>query len=109
MEALFFQLKIYKLENLTSQTFLALRLKLLACFSTSIRIHDFYRKSFNDDLRFYDSKLSRDWANYSRCCMNSEKQYIKLLKLQAKADACTSRKEALKILKKSDKAIHKLS
>ena len=41
--------------------------------------------------------------------MNYEKQHAKLLKLQAKADACTSRKEALKILKKSDKAIHKLS
>ena len=41
--------------------------------------------------------------------MNLEKQYAKLLKFQAKADACTSRKEALKVLKKSDKAIHKLS
>ena len=41
--------------------------------------------------------------------MNLEKQHAKLLKLQAKEDACTSRKEALKILKKSDKAIHKLS
>ena len=41
--------------------------------------------------------------------MNLDKQNSKLLKLQAKADACTSRKEALKILKKSDKAIHKLS
>ena len=41
--------------------------------------------------------------------MNLEKQHSKLLKLQAKADACTSRKEALKILKKSEKAIHKLS
>ena len=41
--------------------------------------------------------------------MNYEKQHAKLLKLQAKTDACTSRKEALKILKKSDKAIHKLS
>ena len=41
--------------------------------------------------------------------MNLEKKYAKLLKLQAKADACTSRKEALKILKKSNKTIHKLS
>ncbi len=40
--------------------------------------------------------------------MNLEK-HNKLLKLKAKADACTSRKEALKILKKADKAIHKLS
>ena len=40
--------------------------------------------------------------------MSLEKQYAKILKLQAKADACTSRKEALKILKKSDKAIHKI-
>ncbi|WP_036904137.1 hypothetical protein [Prochlorococcus marinus] len=45
----------------------------------------------------------------SHCWMNLEKQHSKLLKLQAKADACTSRKEALKILKKSDKAINKLS
>tara|TARA_Y100001968_G_scaffold257036_1_gene243529 strand:- start:478 stop:603 length:126 start_codon:yes stop_codon:yes gene_type:complete len=41
--------------------------------------------------------------------MNSEKQHAKLLKLQAKAYACTSRKKALKILKKSDKAIQELS
>ena len=41
--------------------------------------------------------------------MNLEKQQAKLLKLQAKADACASREEALKILKKSDKAINKLS
>tara|TARA_Y100001968_G_scaffold279459_1_gene275410 strand:+ start:3879 stop:4010 length:132 start_codon:yes stop_codon:yes gene_type:complete len=41
--------------------------------------------------------------------MNLEKQHDKLLKLKAKADACTSRKEALKILKKSDKTTHKLS
>ena len=41
--------------------------------------------------------------------MNLEKQHDKLLKLQAKEDACTSRKEVLKILKKFDKAIHKLS
>ena len=41
--------------------------------------------------------------------MNLEKQHAKLLKLQAKADACTSRTEALKILKKSDKAINKLT
>tara|TARA_B100000965_G_scaffold69968_1_gene55185 strand:- start:900 stop:1031 length:132 start_codon:yes stop_codon:yes gene_type:complete len=40
--------------------------------------------------------------------MNLEKEHAKLLKLQAKADAYTSRKEALKILKKSEKAIHKL-
>ena len=41
--------------------------------------------------------------------MNLEKQHVKLLKLQAKADACTSRKEAIKILKKSDNALNKLS
>jgi len=41
--------------------------------------------------------------------MNLEKKHAKLLKLQAKADACTSMKEALKISKKSDKALHKLS
>tara|TARA_B100000945_G_scaffold145402_1_gene116373 strand:- start:1667 stop:1798 length:132 start_codon:yes stop_codon:yes gene_type:complete len=41
--------------------------------------------------------------------MNLEKQHAKLLKLQAKADACSSRKDALKILKKSNKVIHKLS
>ena len=41
--------------------------------------------------------------------MNLEKQHVKILKLQAKEDACASRKEALKILKKSDKAIQKLS
>jgi len=41
--------------------------------------------------------------------MNLKKQYAKLLKLQDKVDTCTSRKEALKILKKSDEALHKLS
>jgi hypothetical protein len=41
--------------------------------------------------------------------MNLEKKHAKFLKLQAKAEACTSRKEALKILKKADKAITKLS
>ena len=41
--------------------------------------------------------------------MTLDKQQAKLLKLKAKADACTSRKEALKILKKSDKTIHKLA
>tara|TARA_Y100001968_G_scaffold239086_1_gene222509 strand:- start:846 stop:974 length:129 start_codon:yes stop_codon:yes gene_type:complete len=41
--------------------------------------------------------------------MNLDKQHSKLLKLQAKAEACISRKEAQKILKKSEKAIHKLS
>ena len=46
---------------------------------------------------------------FIQCWMNLEKQHAKLLKLQAKADACTDRKEALKILKKSDKVIHKLS
>jgi len=40
--------------------------------------------------------------------MNLEKQNAKLLKLQAKTNAYTSRKEALKILKKTDRAIHKL-
>tara|TARA_Y100001968_G_scaffold294132_1_gene300489 strand:- start:486 stop:614 length:129 start_codon:yes stop_codon:yes gene_type:complete len=41
--------------------------------------------------------------------MNLEKQHAKLLKLQAKAEACLSREEAQKILKKSDKANNKLS
>ena len=41
--------------------------------------------------------------------MNLEKKHVKLLKLQAKAEACISRKEAQKILKKSNKAIFKLS
>tara|TARA_B100001029_G_scaffold146252_1_gene126776 strand:- start:509 stop:640 length:132 start_codon:yes stop_codon:yes gene_type:complete len=41
--------------------------------------------------------------------MNPEKQHAKILKLQAKAEACLSRKEAQKILKKSDKANNKLS
>tara|TARA_B100000214_G_C23753398_1_gene528852 strand:- start:289 stop:420 length:132 start_codon:yes stop_codon:yes gene_type:complete len=41
--------------------------------------------------------------------MTFEKQHAKLLKLQAKAEACISRKEAQEILKKSDKALHKLS
>ena len=41
--------------------------------------------------------------------MNLEKQHAKLLKLKAKAEACISRKEAQKILKKSDKTMHKLS
>ena len=41
--------------------------------------------------------------------MNLEKKHAKLLKLQAKAEACISRKEAQKILKKSEKVIHNLS
>ena len=41
--------------------------------------------------------------------MNPDKQYAKLLKLQAKAEACLSREEAQKILKKSDKAKNKLA
>ena len=41
--------------------------------------------------------------------MNPDKQHAKLLKLQAKAEACLSRKEAKKILKKSDKANNQLS
>tara|TARA_Y100001978_G_C23470971_1_gene326933 strand:+ start:60 stop:191 length:132 start_codon:yes stop_codon:yes gene_type:complete len=41
--------------------------------------------------------------------MNLEKQHAKLLKLQAKAEACISRKEAQKILRKSVKTIHKIS
>tara|TARA_Y100001968_G_C19300092_1_gene688589 strand:- start:195 stop:326 length:132 start_codon:yes stop_codon:yes gene_type:complete len=41
--------------------------------------------------------------------MNLEKQHTKILKLQAKAEASISRKEAQKILKKYDKTIHKLS
>ena len=38
--------------------------------------------------------------------MNFEKQNDELSKLLAKADALTSRKEALKILKKSDQLTH---
>ena len=41
--------------------------------------------------------------------MNPEKQHAKLLKLQAKAEACLSREEAQKIIKKSEKANNKLS
>ena len=41
--------------------------------------------------------------------MNADKQNAKLLKLQAKAEACLSREKAQKILKKSDKANNKLS
>ena len=41
--------------------------------------------------------------------MNPNKQHSKLLKLQAKAEACLSRKEAQKIIKKSDKAKIKLA
>ena len=41
--------------------------------------------------------------------MNPDKQRSKLLKLQAMAEACLSREEAQKIIKKSDKAINKLS
>tara|TARA_B100000579_G_C22573468_1_gene730007 strand:+ start:185 stop:322 length:138 start_codon:yes stop_codon:yes gene_type:complete len=40
--------------------------------------------------------------------MNPDKQHAKLLKLQAKAEACLSREEAQKIIKKSDKANNKL-
>jgi len=41
--------------------------------------------------------------------MNPSKQHAKLLKLQAKAEVCLSRKEAKKIIKKSDKAKIKLA
>tara|TARA_Y100001968_G_scaffold13642_1_gene11124 strand:+ start:690 stop:815 length:126 start_codon:yes stop_codon:yes gene_type:complete len=41
--------------------------------------------------------------------MNPDNHHAKLLKLQAKAEACLSREEAQKILKKSDKANNKLS
>ena len=71
--------------------------------------YDSYRKNFNDGIRFHDSKLLGDWSNYSRRFMNPDKQHSKLLKLQAKAEACISREEAQKILKKSDKAQNKLS
>ena len=40
--------------------------------------------------------------------MNPDKQHAKLLKLKAKAEACLSREEDKKILKKSDKANNKL-
>ena len=41
--------------------------------------------------------------------MNPDKQHRKLEKLQLKAEACLSREEAQKILKKADKAHRKLS
>ena len=41
--------------------------------------------------------------------MNPDKQHAKLLKIQAKTEAYISRKEAQKVLKKSDKANNKLS
>ena len=41
--------------------------------------------------------------------MNLDKQHTKLLKLQAKADACITREEAQKIIRKADKAHSKLS
>ena len=71
--------------------------------------HDFSWKSFNVGFRFYGKQLFSNWANYPWCCMNLEKHHAKLLKLQAKAEACISRKEAQKILKKSAKTIHKIS
>ncbi|WP_320668180.1 hypothetical protein [Prochlorococcus sp. MIT 1307] len=41
--------------------------------------------------------------------MNETKQHAKLLKLQAKAENCISRKEAQKLIRKADKAHQKLS
>tara|TARA_B100000945_G_C20329578_1_gene571706 strand:+ start:588 stop:719 length:132 start_codon:yes stop_codon:yes gene_type:complete len=41
--------------------------------------------------------------------MNLDKQHAKFLKLQTREDDFISRKEALKILKKSYEAIHKLA
>tara|TARA_Y100001970_G_C13797868_1_gene633511 strand:- start:401 stop:529 length:129 start_codon:yes stop_codon:yes gene_type:complete len=41
--------------------------------------------------------------------MNVSKQHTKLLKLQAKAQVCSSREEAQKLIKKADKANQKLS
>tara|TARA_B100000579_G_C22668800_1_gene774591 strand:+ start:562 stop:693 length:132 start_codon:yes stop_codon:yes gene_type:complete len=41
--------------------------------------------------------------------VSQEKIHAKLLKLQAKAEACLSREEAQKIIKKSNKARSKLS
>tara|TARA_Y100001968_G_C19295476_1_gene686410 strand:+ start:284 stop:544 length:261 start_codon:yes stop_codon:yes gene_type:complete len=71
---------------------------------------DSYWKIFNDGFCFYDSQLPSNWSNYSRYCLvNPNKQHAKLRKLQAKAEACLSREEAQKIIKKSDKANHKLS
>ncbi len=41
--------------------------------------------------------------------MNSSKQHTKLIKLQTKAEACITREEAQKLIKKSDKAHRKLT
>ncbi len=41
--------------------------------------------------------------------MNSKKQHAKLLKLQAKAQTCLSRKEAQEIIRKANKADAKLT
>tara|TARA_Y100001970_G_C13591868_1_gene535935 strand:+ start:297 stop:425 length:129 start_codon:yes stop_codon:yes gene_type:complete len=41
--------------------------------------------------------------------MNAEKQHLKLLKLQAKAEACNTREEAKKLIRKAEKAHKKLS
>ena len=41
--------------------------------------------------------------------MNLEKQHAKLIKLQSKAEACMSRDEAKKIIRKADKAQFKIS
>ena len=41
--------------------------------------------------------------------MNPDKQHAKLLKLQAKAENCISRKEAKKLIRKAEKAHKRLS
>tara|TARA_Y100001968_G_C18946870_1_gene521349 strand:+ start:288 stop:416 length:129 start_codon:yes stop_codon:yes gene_type:complete len=41
--------------------------------------------------------------------MNLEKQHAKLIKLQSKAEACMSRDEAKKIIRKAEKAQSKIS
>ncbi|WP_269605155.1 hypothetical protein [Prochlorococcus marinus] len=75
------------------------------CKAQNIQIREPYKSaSLGQGL-----KLLVYFLRFYPIWMNLDKQHAKLLKLQAKADACTSRKEALKILKKSDKAIHKLS
>ena len=40
--------------------------------------------------------------------MNITKQHAKLLKTMVKADECTSRKQAQKLIRKADKIFHKL-
>ena len=41
--------------------------------------------------------------------MNKQKQHDKLVRLAIKAEACTNREQALKLIKKADKAHRKLA